>query len=248
MRASLHVLDILLTDSSSQTSTPSVRFRTFRALRSSLTDCAGRLHRRYPNNSRIRTSLPFSRPPTPTLFDAGRSVSSSRLASSSNHRVDITPTTTSSRIFSGFYDTLGVVLLAFTVSVARDTIIESFEISFGRKREALVRRLRAHQLRERESRTKEWEWGKVERLERVEAGVKERWWRVRNLGGWRRSRVEDSERGIGRTLTKNALTEEQHLKKETKKARRREFAIQTGVSLVLFLSLWMVRGRALGLI
>lgn len=67
--------------------------------------------------------------------------------------------------------------------------------------------------------------------------------------GW----VEEVEgRGFGawdrETLTKNALTEEQHLKKETKEARRREFAIQTGVSLVLFLSLWMVRGRALGLI
>lgn len=39
----------------------------------------------------------------------------------------IVPNTTSSRIFSLFYDTAGIALLAFNVGVLRETVIEAFE-------------------------------------------------------------------------------------------------------------------------
>lgn len=67
---------------------------------------------------------------------------------------DITPTTLASRIFSFPYDIAGLVLLAFTIAIARETVIETFEASYRHRRSILAARVREKKL-ERKRRVKE---------------------------------------------------------------------------------------------
>ncbi|KAM0791088.1 hypothetical protein ACM66B_004379 [Microbotryomycetes sp. NB124-2] len=79
---------------------------------------------------------------------------------------DITPNTLQARIFAFFYDTVGLVMLGFTVAIARETIIETFEASYRARRDALAKKARErkeerrrrlqerHQRRERELRSR----------------------------------------------------------------------------------------------
>lgn len=55
---------------------------------------------------------------------------------------DQTPNTTASRAFLFFFCTIGLILLAFTIALGRETIIERFETSYRRRREALAARTR----------------------------------------------------------------------------------------------------------
>ncbi|ORY73112.1 hypothetical protein BCR35DRAFT_307383 [Leucosporidium creatinivorum] len=87
---------------------------------------------------------------------------------------DILPTSTGSRVFSFFYDVAGLVLLAFTIAIARETIIETFEASYRARRDVLAKRAKERKeekrrkLKERRERR---EKALRERLERGEAVV-----------------------------------------------------------------------------
>ncbi|KAI5476225.1 hypothetical protein MNV49_007987 [Pseudohyphozyma bogoriensis] len=74
---------------------------------------------------------------------------------------DILPASVASRVFSFFYDVVGLILLAFTIAIARETVIETFEASYRNRREKLAARAKAKKL-ERKKRIKE----RKERLER----------------------------------------------------------------------------------
>ncbi|GAA5824748.1 hypothetical protein JCM11251_005326 [Rhodosporidiobolus azoricus] len=55
---------------------------------------------------------------------------------------DIVPVSVGSRIFSYFYDPVGIVLIALTVAFARECLIESFEHSYRQRRDKLAQRAR----------------------------------------------------------------------------------------------------------
>jgi potassium channel subfamily K len=63
---------------------------------------------------------------------------------------DLSPNNTGSRIFSLFYNTIGIILLAVTIATTRESIIESFEISYRKRREAIAEK--ADQRREAKKR------------------------------------------------------------------------------------------------
>ncbi|KAK4046230.1 Potassium channel [Microbotryomycetes sp. JL201] len=79
---------------------------------------------------------------------------------------DITPNTLQARIVAFFYNTVGIIMLGFTVAIARETIIETFEASYRARRDALAvkarerkeerrKRLRErHERREKELRSR----------------------------------------------------------------------------------------------
>lgn len=68
-------------------------------------------------------------------------------------------------MFSLFYDVAGLVLIAFTIALARETVIETFEASYRRRREVLAERAK---LRKAEKRRHA-----LERKERRERELKE---------------------------------------------------------------------------
>ncbi|GAA5932762.1 hypothetical protein JCM10213_006324 [Rhodosporidiobolus nylandii] len=55
---------------------------------------------------------------------------------------DIVPMTVGSRVFSYFYDPIGLVLVGFNIAVARECLIESFEESYRHRRDQLARKAR----------------------------------------------------------------------------------------------------------
>ncbi|KAM0754917.1 voltage-gated potassium channel [Meredithblackwellia eburnea MCA 4105] len=56
---------------------------------------------------------------------------------------DLYPTNVAGRVFSFFYDVAGLVLIAFTIALARETVIETFEASYRRRRERLAEKAKA---------------------------------------------------------------------------------------------------------
>ncbi|GAA5968664.1 hypothetical protein JCM11641_007717 [Rhodosporidiobolus odoratus] len=52
---------------------------------------------------------------------------------------DVVPISVGSRIFSFFYDPIGLILIAFTIAVARECLIESFEDSYRARRDQLAK-------------------------------------------------------------------------------------------------------------
>ncbi|GAA5907431.1 hypothetical protein JCM6882_003860 [Rhodosporidiobolus microsporus] len=55
---------------------------------------------------------------------------------------DIVPITVGSRVFSYFYDPVGLVLIALTIALARECLIESFEESYRQRRDKLANKAR----------------------------------------------------------------------------------------------------------
>ncbi|GAA6036322.1 hypothetical protein JCM8097_001666 [Rhodosporidiobolus ruineniae] len=55
---------------------------------------------------------------------------------------DIVPVTVRSRIFSLFYDPIGIILLGLTIALARECLIESFEQSYRTRRDKLAKKAR----------------------------------------------------------------------------------------------------------
>ncbi|SGY76217.1 BQ5605_C005g03475 [Microbotryum silenes-dioicae] len=55
---------------------------------------------------------------------------------------DLIPTTVGAKIFSFFYDLCGLVLLAFTIAIARETVLETFEANYRARRDVLAKKAR----------------------------------------------------------------------------------------------------------
>ncbi|SCZ97568.1 BZ3500_MvSof-1268-A1-R1_Chr4-3g07254 [Microbotryum saponariae] len=55
---------------------------------------------------------------------------------------DLVPTTVGAKIFSFFYDLCGLVLLAFTIAIARETVLETFEANYRARRDMLAKKAR----------------------------------------------------------------------------------------------------------
>ncbi|SCV69367.1 BQ2448_2387 [Microbotryum intermedium] len=55
---------------------------------------------------------------------------------------DLVPTTVAAKIFSFFYDLCGLVLLAFTIAIARETVLETFEANYRARRDMLAKKAR----------------------------------------------------------------------------------------------------------
>lgn len=54
---------------------------------------------------------------------------------------DITPSTTSSKIFWLFYEPIGIINLALAVSITRDTLLEAWESAYKRRKDQLHRKI-----------------------------------------------------------------------------------------------------------
>ena len=63
---------------------------------------------------------------------------------------DIVPSTVASKIVSFFFDICGIVLVALTIAIGRETVIEGFERSYRRRREALAARVRKRKVERQE--------------------------------------------------------------------------------------------------
>lgn len=63
---------------------------------------------------------------------------------------DIAANTTGARIFSFFYDVVGLIFLGFTIAIARETVIETFEASYRHRREELANKARERKEAKRE--------------------------------------------------------------------------------------------------
>jgi potassium channel subfamily K len=57
---------------------------------------------------------------------------------------DYVPNTTGARVFSFFYDTIGILNLALLVGTTRETVIEGFENSYRKRRAAMSQRRKEH--------------------------------------------------------------------------------------------------------
>ncbi|GEM10803.1 potassium channel subfamily K, other eukaryote [Rhodotorula toruloides] len=81
---------------------------------------------------------------------------------------DIVPVTAGARVFCMIYAAIGLVLLALTIAVARETIIETFEANYRSRRDKLAERARA---RKEEARRRMVE-GRERRRRAVEEGLR----------------------------------------------------------------------------
>ncbi|KAK4052621.1 Potassium channel [Microbotryomycetes sp. JL221] len=82
---------------------------------------------------------------------------------------DITPNTTGARVFAFFYDTVGLVLLGFTIAMARETIIETFEASYRARRDRLAKKARERKEEKRQRLQRRRERREQELRRRLEA-------------------------------------------------------------------------------
>lgn len=74
---------------------------------------------------------------------------------------DFTPNTTAARIVLFFYAPIGITLFAVTIYIARGTLIESFENSYRKKRQAFHDRVKQRRKEMKELRVQKRQWRKM---------------------------------------------------------------------------------------
>jgi potassium channel subfamily K len=176
---------------------------------------------------------------------------------------DITPTSTASRIFSFPYDIVGLAILAFTIAIARETVIETFEANYRMRREILAKKARERKEEKRkrdkerrERRVREASGGPVDRggysLPPITIGGQpmgsrlKRWasWLWRWVGRAKEETAGINPLGMTRTLTATSLVQEETyktFKKQMQKEQDKEFRMKIGVAIILFAMFWFVR-------